>query len=304
MLKYILCIFFEAGNTYLGNYQSNFQSGLKPLFYNQPLVSKLLNSQQQLQQQQQRNPDLNGHYHYVNNHQITRSMRNSSNSVDHLLIEQTNHQNQNPAPNASISNSSAFISTPSIYAQSSEQPNPSDAIIKCTYTNEINKDELPRPNFVSSVKNLFEKQIHVANNAENLNGVVIKTSHHVLPTASSVANPSVLNAKLNQTRNQTAAPQVITQLTSGVESSPIIIESNLSVPVSPSTSSPSSATSSSDSSDSMPSSYSLKNEAIVDMLKQNGTLVYEHTEVAATASFSLSNEINCNSFVCLFFFSS
>lgn len=33
------------------------------------------------------------------------------------------------------------------------------SIIKCTYLNEINKDELPKPNFVSSVKNLFEKQI-------------------------------------------------------------------------------------------------------------------------------------------------
>ncbi|CAF0865829.1 unnamed protein product [Brachionus calyciflorus] len=33
------------------------------------------------------------------------------------------------------------------------------SIVKCTYLNEINKDELPKPNFVSSVKNLFEKQI-------------------------------------------------------------------------------------------------------------------------------------------------
>lgn len=33
------------------------------------------------------------------------------------------------------------------------------SIIKCTYLNEINQDELPKPNFVSSVKNLFEKQI-------------------------------------------------------------------------------------------------------------------------------------------------
>lgn len=35
----------------------------------------------------------------------------------------------------------------------------SEQIVKCTYSNEINKDELPRPNFVSSVKNLFEKHI-------------------------------------------------------------------------------------------------------------------------------------------------
>lgn len=33
-------------------------------------------------------------------------------------------------------------------------------VIKCTYFNEINQDELPRPNFVLSVKNLFEKQMN------------------------------------------------------------------------------------------------------------------------------------------------
>ena len=37
--------------------------------------------------------------------------------------------------------------------------NQTPEVVKCTYISELNKDELPRPNFVSSVKSLFERQI-------------------------------------------------------------------------------------------------------------------------------------------------
>ena len=55
----------------------------------------------------------------------------------------------------------------------------SSDIIKCTYFNEINKDELPKANFVSSVKNLFEKQIS-SNNA-------VSSSH--VSSSSSISPP-------------------------------------------------------------------------------------------------------------------
>jgi hypothetical protein len=303
---------------------SIYQNGLKSLFSNQPLVSKLINSQQNNQStsvsssQYNRNPDLNGHYHYVN-HQLTRSMRNSSNSVDYLSEQQQQQQQQLPTSSnlSSISNTSSFISTPSIFTQSDElnHHNPNNVnqhqiteVIKCTYTNEINKDELPRPNFVSSVKNLFEKQIHTVNGEANklteniniTNNANSLKSHHNLHHLHSSSNA----VSMNSSSSSLTKSNLLNRPNGGhIEPTPpptSILESNLNIPVSPSsssslsgsstTSSPSSATSTANSSaSSSPPSY-LKAENLVDILKQNGTLVYEHSQAEFSANINATIE--------------
>jgi len=306
---------------------SIYQNGLKSLFSNQPLVSKLINSQQSNQSpsvsssQYNRNPDLNGHYHYVN-HQLTRSMRNSSNSVDYLTEQQQQQQLPTSSNLSSISNTSSFISTPSIFTQSDElnhhnhNQHQISEVIKCTYTNEINKDELPRPNFVSSVKNLFEKQIHTVNGeanklteniniTNNANSLKSHHHHHHLHSSSNAVSMSSSSSSLTKSN-------LLNRLSNGGHIEPTqppppppplptsIIESNLNIPVSPSsssslsgsstTSSPSSATSTANSSaSSSPPSY-LKAENLVDILKQNGTLVYEHSQAEFSANISASIE--------------
>ena len=267
------------------NFQGSPSQGglIKPLFFNQPLVNKLINSQQQQQQQQQqqRNTDLNSHYHYINP-QLTRSMRNSSNSVDFLSEQQpttvataSHHHNL-----SSISNSASFLSTPSIFSQTDHEQCHSD-VVKCTYTNEINKDELPRPNFVSSVKTLFEKQIHV-----------VQESLQSANTAPSSLGAGLVNAK-------PTAPKPNLLMSRLAATNEHVLESNLNMPVSPSssssvsspsTSSPSSATSSASSS---PPSF-LKVDNLADILKQSGTLVYEHSqENSADEPNRKKNLLNC-----------
>lgn len=73
------------------------------------------------------------------------------NHVDQLLPGSLADTNHSLATYSSMSQLNATASNP---GSSSDKE-----IIKCTYLNEINKDELPKPNFVSSVKNLFEKHI-------------------------------------------------------------------------------------------------------------------------------------------------
>ena len=88
-------------------------------------------------------------------------------------------------------------------------------IIKCTYLNEINKDELPKPNFVSSVKNLFEKKTNSTNHSQQQQRVSLPPSSPQFQTS----------------------PQTIVQMQTNND----------------------------------------EVETIVDRIKQNGNLVYDHT---------------------------
>lgn len=81
--------------------------------------------------------------------------------------------------------------------------------------NEINKDELPKPNFVSSVKNLFERQI--SNNAAY-------TSHSSIASLSPSQSSNQSNthsnlAHINENSRHSASPRV-NQIKSIPEESP------------------------------------------------------------------------------------
>jgi hypothetical protein len=104
-----------------------------------------------------------------------------------------------------------------------------DTVVKCAYFNEINKDELPRPNFVSSVKSLFERQIAAASTSHE--------SAQPSPTASRQLQPPLTP----QTRPELA----------------------VSTPVDAC---------------SQPHSPEAVIESLVDRMKHNGTLVYDHTD--------------------------
>jgi hypothetical protein len=226
-------------------------------------------------QAQQRAPaDQNGHHHYVNS-QLSSSTRRSSTSVDHLA----NHPSL-PELTGLVS----AVSTSALNTNTNE-------VIKCTYLNEINKDELPRPNFVSSVKNLFEKQIsnlhnvvsieksHMSHHHNGPNAFTSPPSTEPLPPPP--PQPSSISMSKNGRLSLPATPQIVPN------SAP------MGMPISPSstTSSPSqlsSATSSPQSSSSC-STKANKIENLVEILKQNGTLVYEHNESMSSSEDAVAN---------------
>lgn len=147
-------------------------------------------------------------------------------------------------------------------------------IIKCTYLNEINKDELPKPNFVSSVKNLFEKQINGGNSGSAAMSIA---------SQSSMASPNI-------SQHDTAASMRGTPVS---KQETIIYSSPVGKTASPNkTSSPATINSSSQSHldpplsvncsattpTAMQQSPELVIENLVDRIKHNGTLVYDHTD--------------------------
>lgn len=98
--------------------------------------------------------------------------------------------------NKATSNSNSYLNE-----NTNNNNNNSSEIVKCTYLNEINKDELPKPNFVSSVKNLFEKQISSVHNTNNNNNNIsyFTNSHNHYHSA------NFLNLTNYSTSNKTAA---------------------------------------------------------------------------------------------------
>ena len=78
-------------------------------------------------------------------------------------------------------------------ASSSQAPGNDKDIVKCTYLNEINKDELPKPNFVSSVKNLFERQISSSNSQNGNCGGTMAMPHSPLASLSPPHSFTTLN---------------------------------------------------------------------------------------------------------------
>ena len=90
------------------------------------------------------------------------------------------------------------------------------AIVKCTYSNEINKDELPRPNFVSSVKNLFEKQLTSCSGmiSNNLSKSASASSHPPPPTSSqppqaaTIVAPQAHNSRYYHSSNSSLGQNV------------------------------------------------------------------------------------------------
>ena len=128
-------------------------------------------------------------------------------------------------------------------------------VIKCTYLNEINKDELPKPNFVSSVKNLFEKQI---TNQFAFNSMIEPRQSHA-----------------NKPRHRQRQSLVETVSSS---SSLSINKTNSPVHFCSSAKSNAGLSNSIGGSSKPPLKKSISIESLVDRLKQNGTLVYEHSE--------------------------
>jgi hypothetical protein len=88
---------------------------------------------------------------------LNNRIKQTSLSMDHL-----NHQQQNEDDQLSLSHNDmiqALKQKQRQYDSKKQLDNNSNLLVKCTYLNGINKDELPRPNFVSSVKSLFEKKV-------------------------------------------------------------------------------------------------------------------------------------------------
>ena len=162
---------------------------------------------------------------------------NNSDLKQHLSLFNKNDLTDNKSMN-SLSSPSQSSASPSPLSSNYSSPTNGthddynikvkSEIIKCTYSNEINKDELPRPNFVSSVKNLFEKK-QITNSV-----------------------PNTTTDKLKSRQRQSL-----------VETVPLSFHLN----------SPSRAVKHKTS---LKKSVSI--ESLVDRLKQNGTLVYEHSE--------------------------
>lgn len=119
----------------------------------------------------------------------------------------------------------------------------SNSIVKCKYLNEINKDELPRPNFVSSVKNLFEKQINDSVNSLNMNNSHSLSHSH---------QHSLISAQASR-------------------SSPIGYQKQLSLTVN---------NNSSNNNNCVSQHIAQCEHIIADRLKQNGTVLYEHTDTS------------------------
>lgn len=80
-------------------------------------------------------------------------------------------------------------------------------IIKCTYLNEINKDELPKPNFVSSVKNLFEKQI---NNCSAYSSSSSNNNLNVTHLNTSLSSPNIATRTQRITATTTSSTTLTT----------------------------------------------------------------------------------------------
>ena len=151
----------------------------------------------------------------------TSSPSSSSSSSDNLY----QNKKQNPVNiNNSTRNSSASV----------DHLLNTNEVVKCTYFNEINKDELPKPNFVSSVKNLFERHINssAANQANLAN--LERIMHSAINNRQPIKSPS--NNTNNQNQNQAF-----------IQASNLLVQKQISV------------------------------DNLVEKLKHNGTLVYEHS---------------------------
>ena len=169
---------------------------------------------------------------------------------------------------------------------SMSQLNSTNAIIKCTYMNEINKDELPKPNFVSSVKNLFERQI--SNNAAYTSHSSISS---ISPSQYSHTQQNNNFAHINEASRHFASPKVnqIKPIPEESPKTPVRYEKSHTSPSVVSyhvDSSPQqtnlhleSVSMSCASSSSMQQSPDASVENLVDRMKHNGTLVYDHTNL-------------------------
>jgi hypothetical protein len=165
---------------------------------------------------------------YSSNNNSANLNRYASNSVDHLQS----------------ADSSKPVSSQEQHQQQPQQTPPKE-VVKCTYLNEINKDELPRPNFVSSVKNLFEKQI--SSNHSNNNSL---HHHHNF-------NISLNNSSNNNNNNS-------------------IISNNNNINKSLSKQSSNSNCNNNSRQTSINNLTHSEQVCLFDKLKQNGTIVYEH----------------------------
>jgi hypothetical protein len=123
----------------------------------------------------------------------------------------------------------------------------------------INRDELPKPNFVSSVKNLFEKQIGNNHSSPSLNNSLNSShsNHNILNLVNNNESASslVANANTSSSMVKLSPPTANVVSNSGVvtvKPQSTIINSNLVA--------------------------NGQYDTLVDRLRQNGTLVYEHSE--------------------------
>lgn len=186
----------------------------------------------------------------------------TGNHVDQLLpasssLADTNHSL------ATYSSMSHLNATASSQASSTDKE-----IIKCTYLNEINKDELPKPNFVSSVKNLFEKQINGGNSGSAAMSIA---------SQSSMASPNVSQHEGRPVSKQETiiySSPVGKAASPNKTSSPATIKSPSQSLLNP----PLSVNCSAATSTAMQQSPELVIENLVDRIKHNGTLVYDHTD--------------------------
>ena len=83
-------------------------------------------------------------------------------------------------------------------------------IVKCTYLNEMNESEMPRPNFVSSVKSLFEKRQQQQQQQQQLSSPGVATpatgaSTNNTATSSSPSSSSVSNSRQQYQRASSIA---------------------------------------------------------------------------------------------------
>ncbi len=117
----------------------------------------------------------------------------------------------------------------------------------------INRDEMPKPNFVSSVKTLFEKQIGHSNNNNNHSSASLNNSLN-----SSHSNYNLVNAA-NNINNES---MTFVANSSSAKTSPTLTAGIVTVKQQHSAN----------------QSNLGQYDSLVDKLRQNGTLVYEHSE--------------------------
>lgn len=238
----------------------------------------------------------------------------SSKSVVNPQLNQVKKSDAYYKSRRSCNNVNQLIKVSDNYPLSSyssmSQLNSTNEIIKCTYLNEINKDELPKPNFVSSVKNLFEKQIS-NNAAQNSHSSISSLSPpqslltmnhtnnlvHINENVKNSSTESNKQHKLDQVPSSTeelgnkitrspknyTAPQagnneslpVQTKIAPILESVSITCVPNVSI--------------------AMQQSPEAVIDSLVDRMKHNGTLVYDHTNLINTPETLLKTDLKSKS---------